>query len=177
MAQLDLNRLKLHNEGPHHMWEEEVTFQDLMADRLKQAPWLILSAALHAVVGLALYVGGASVPVWEKQVGVPSGTLVVEGIPVTTTTAFTSSHPASIARSRPRRLSTSPMNEAACIGSPAGRAPRRAARPAMTSGASAICGTRWGFTNEVVSIRCTPDRTMRSINSSLASVATINPSL
>ena len=40
-----------------------------------------------ATVGLALYVGGASVPVWEKQVSVPSGTLVVEGIPVTTTTA------------------------------------------------------------------------------------------
>ncbi len=56
MAQLDLNRLKLHNEGPHHMWEEEVTFQDLMAERLKQAPWLILSIGLHLVVFLLLWV-------------------------------------------------------------------------------------------------------------------------
>jgi len=56
MAQLDLNRLKLHNDGPHHMWEEEVTFQDLMAERLKQAPWLILSIGLHLVVFLMLWV-------------------------------------------------------------------------------------------------------------------------
>lgn len=40
-----------------------------------------------ATVGLALYVGGASIPAWEKQVSVPSGSLVVEGIPVTTSTA------------------------------------------------------------------------------------------
>ena len=45
------------------------------------------SDAVATATRLALYVGGASVPVWEKQVGVPSGTLVVEGIPVTTTTA------------------------------------------------------------------------------------------
>ncbi|MBL8739323.1 MAG: terpene cyclase/mutase family protein [Planctomycetes bacterium] len=39
-----------------HLWEEEVTFQDLMAERLKQAPWLVLSIGLHLVAFLLLWV-------------------------------------------------------------------------------------------------------------------------
>lgn len=56
MAQLDPKRLTVYSEGPHHMWEEEVTFQDMMAERLRQAPWLILSAGIHAVIALLLLV-------------------------------------------------------------------------------------------------------------------------
>ena len=55
MAQIDPKQLKLHSEGTHHMWEEEISFQDLMAERLKQAPWLVLSIGLHAVVAVLLY--------------------------------------------------------------------------------------------------------------------------
>ena len=47
------------------MWEEEVTFQDLMADRLKQAPWLALSIGLHLVAFLMLWV---LIPPEKKQV-------------------------------------------------------------------------------------------------------------
>ena len=46
------------------MWEEEVTFQDLMADRLKQAPWLALSIGLHLVAFLMLW---ALIPPEPKQ--------------------------------------------------------------------------------------------------------------
>ena len=38
------------------MWEEQVSFQDLMAERLKQAPWLVLSIGLHLVAFLLMYV-------------------------------------------------------------------------------------------------------------------------
>ncbi len=39
------------------IWEQEsATFQDMMAERLRQAPWLILSAAIHAVIALLIIV-------------------------------------------------------------------------------------------------------------------------
>ncbi|MBZ0154129.1 MAG: terpene cyclase/mutase family protein [Planctomycetes bacterium] len=55
MAHLDPTKIKVQS---HHspIWEQEVTFQDMMAERLRQAPWLILSAALHAVVLLLMWV-------------------------------------------------------------------------------------------------------------------------
>ncbi|MFT4512191.1 MAG: hypothetical protein ACI89X_001295 [Planctomycetota bacterium] len=36
-------------------WEQDESFQDMMAERLRQAPWLILSAALHAVLLLLVW--------------------------------------------------------------------------------------------------------------------------
>ncbi len=39
------------------IWEQEsATFQDMMAERLSQAPWLILSAAIHTVIALLIIV-------------------------------------------------------------------------------------------------------------------------
>ena len=66
-------------------------------------------------------------------------------VSVATTTTLTSSTPAAIARSSPRSLSTSPIQETAPRGS----------RPQSAS-ASASCGTRAGFTKLVTSIRRTP---------------------
>ena len=37
------------------IWEQSESFQDLMADQLRHAPWLMLSIALHGIVGLVLW--------------------------------------------------------------------------------------------------------------------------
>ena len=55
MAQLDPTKIKVQSNA-QPVWETEVTFQDMMAERLKAAPWLILSVGVHAVLGLLLYV-------------------------------------------------------------------------------------------------------------------------
>lgn len=40
----------------HRAFEDNATFQEIMGERLKQSPWLVLSAALHAVALLLLWV-------------------------------------------------------------------------------------------------------------------------
>jgi len=40
----------------HRAFAEEATFQDMISERLKQSPWLMLSAALHAVLLLLIWV-------------------------------------------------------------------------------------------------------------------------
>ena len=55
MAQLDPTKIKVESHALP-VWETEVTFQDMMAERLRAAPWLILSAAIHAVLLLLLWV-------------------------------------------------------------------------------------------------------------------------
>ncbi|MEZ6036604.1 MAG: prenyltransferase/squalene oxidase repeat-containing protein [Planctomycetota bacterium] len=40
----------------HRAFADEATFQDLMAERLRQAPWLMLSAALHTLLLLLIWV-------------------------------------------------------------------------------------------------------------------------
>ena len=60
-----LDPTKIHvqsNAAP--AWEQEESFQDMMAERLRQAPWLILSAALHGVLLLLLWV---LIPPEEKK--------------------------------------------------------------------------------------------------------------
>ncbi len=55
MAQLDPTKIKVQSHALP-VWETEVSFQDMMAERLRAAPWMILSAAIHAVVLLLLWV-------------------------------------------------------------------------------------------------------------------------
>ena len=41
---------KIHIESHHPaIWEEEQSFQELMAEQLRHAPWLVLSIVIHAV--------------------------------------------------------------------------------------------------------------------------------
>ena len=35
-------------------WEQDETFQDLMAEQLRHAPWLLLSIAIHGIVVMTL---------------------------------------------------------------------------------------------------------------------------
>ncbi|MCB9876946.1 MAG: terpene cyclase/mutase family protein [Planctomycetes bacterium] len=49
MVHLDPTKIHVQSTATP-VWEHEETFQDLMAERLRQAPWLILSAALHGVL-------------------------------------------------------------------------------------------------------------------------------
>jgi hypothetical protein len=55
MAQLDPTKIKVQSNAVP-IWETEVTFQDMMAEQLRHAPWLALSAALHAIVLALIYV-------------------------------------------------------------------------------------------------------------------------
>ena len=49
MVTLDPTKIQVQsNAAPS--WEQEVSFEQMMADRLRQAPWLILSVALHALL-------------------------------------------------------------------------------------------------------------------------------
>ena len=46
-------------EGPaptHQEFSDTATFQEMMDDRLKQSPWLLLSAGMHAVLLLLIWV-------------------------------------------------------------------------------------------------------------------------
>ena len=46
-------------EGPaltHQEFSDNATFQEMMEDRLKQSPWLLLSAGMHAVLLLLIWV-------------------------------------------------------------------------------------------------------------------------
>jgi len=55
MTQIDPTKIHVQsNAAP--IWEQEESFQDMMAERLRQAPWLILSAAVHAVILLLIWV-------------------------------------------------------------------------------------------------------------------------
>ena len=81
---------------------------------------------------------------------------------VATTTTLTSSTPARMARSRPRSLSTSPIQETRPRGS-----------RAHSASLSASCGTRAWLTKLVTSIRRTPVAASAVISSSLASVGRI----
>ncbi|MBL9078536.1 MAG: hypothetical protein JNL08_13585, partial [Planctomycetes bacterium] len=55
MAHLDPTKIHVESNA-QPVWETEVSFQDMMAEQLRHAPWLVLSAGLHVVVGLLLYV-------------------------------------------------------------------------------------------------------------------------
>jgi hypothetical protein len=55
MSQVDPTKIHIQSHAVP-IWEQEVTFQDMMAEQLRHAPWLILSAALHAVAILILWV-------------------------------------------------------------------------------------------------------------------------
>lgn len=55
MAQIDPTKIKVQSNALP-VWETEETFQDMMAEQLRHAPWLILSAALHGLVLLLLWV-------------------------------------------------------------------------------------------------------------------------
>jgi hypothetical protein len=63
MAQLDPTKIKVQSNALP-VWETEVTFQEMMAERLRAAPWLILSAGIHAVLLLLLWV---LIPPEEKK--------------------------------------------------------------------------------------------------------------
>jgi hypothetical protein len=56
MAQLDPTKIHVDSKAVP-IWEQQpASFQDIMAEQLRHAPWLILSAALHAVVLMVLWV-------------------------------------------------------------------------------------------------------------------------
>ena len=40
----------------HREFSDNATFQEMVGERLKQSPWLVLSAALHAVLILLIWV-------------------------------------------------------------------------------------------------------------------------
>lgn len=50
----------MHSSEPpvriHHASEENATFQQMMGERLKQSPWLLLSAAMHALLLIMIWV-------------------------------------------------------------------------------------------------------------------------
>src|SRR5450756_2000477 len=81
---------------------------------------------------------------------------------VTNTTTLTSSTAAASARSRPRSLRTRPAR----------RVPGRRFTPAITASASAMVGTRSGWTKLTASTRRTPVANARSMSSILAWVDT-----
>src|SRR5829696_774682 len=89
-----------------------------------------------------------------------------ENVSVTPTTAFTSSTPVRSARSRPRRLSTSPAYDT----------PGRRGTRSITASASAIAGTSFGCANETASTRVAPASTSRVISSTFAPVDRITDS-
>jgi len=55
MANVDPTKIHVESKSLP-IWEQEENFQDLMAEQLRHAPWLVLSAAIHAVVLALLYV-------------------------------------------------------------------------------------------------------------------------
>jgi hypothetical protein len=55
MAQIDPTKIHVESKALA-IWESETSFQDIMAEQLRHAPWLMLSIVIHAVVGLLLYV-------------------------------------------------------------------------------------------------------------------------
>ncbi|HEX5053060.1 MAG TPA: prenyltransferase/squalene oxidase repeat-containing protein [Planctomycetota bacterium] len=63
MAHLDPTKIKIESHQTP-IWETEVTFQDMMAEQIRHAPWLILSAVIHAVALLLLWV---LMPVEDKN--------------------------------------------------------------------------------------------------------------
>ena len=54
MSKLDPTLLKVESHSVP-AWEQEVTFQEVMAEQLRHAPWLMLSVGIHAVGILLLY--------------------------------------------------------------------------------------------------------------------------
>ncbi len=63
MAHLDPTKIKVESHALP-VWETEETFQDMMAEQLRHAPWLVLSAVIHVVIGLLLFV---LIPPEEKK--------------------------------------------------------------------------------------------------------------
>ncbi|MBK8100803.1 MAG: terpene cyclase/mutase family protein [Planctomycetes bacterium] len=55
MAQLDPTKIKVESNAVP-IWETETSFQDVMAEQLRHAPWLMLSIVLHVIVFGLLYV-------------------------------------------------------------------------------------------------------------------------
>jgi hypothetical protein len=55
MAQIDPTKIKVQSNALP-VWETEVTFQEMMAERLRAAPWLILSAGIHVALGLIFWI-------------------------------------------------------------------------------------------------------------------------
>ncbi|MEY4828551.1 MAG: hypothetical protein RLZZ562_347, partial [Planctomycetota bacterium] len=56
MAQIDPTKLHVDSKVLPIWEQEQPSFQDLMAEQIRHAPWLILSAVAHAVVLLLAYV-------------------------------------------------------------------------------------------------------------------------
>ena len=50
------------------IWEQEQSFQEIMADQLRHAPWLMLSIVIHGLVGLIFYLMPSSSTVEEEKV-------------------------------------------------------------------------------------------------------------
>ncbi len=63
MAQLDPTKIKVQSNAVP-IWETEESFQEMMAEQLRHAPWLALSGLLHVVLFALLYV---LYPVEEKK--------------------------------------------------------------------------------------------------------------
>ena len=67
MAQVDPTRFHVHaDRGPLHT--HDASFQELMAEQLRHAPWVAISLVLHAVVLLALYLMPTPKPVEQGPV-------------------------------------------------------------------------------------------------------------
>ncbi len=56
MAQIDPTKLHVDSKVLPVWEQEQPSFQDLMAEQIRHAPWLVLSAVVHAVVLLLAYV-------------------------------------------------------------------------------------------------------------------------
>ena len=53
MSSIDPTKFEIETSMPP-MWEREETFQEIMADQLRHAPWLMLSIVLHALIVLLI---------------------------------------------------------------------------------------------------------------------------
>ena len=63
MVQLDPTKIQVQsNAAP--IWEQEETFQEMMAERLRKAPYLFISAGFHVVIALLVI---ALMPPEEKK--------------------------------------------------------------------------------------------------------------
>ena len=54
MASVDPTKIHVQTTTPP-IWEQEQTFQEIMAEQLRHAPWVMLSIVIHAVGILLIY--------------------------------------------------------------------------------------------------------------------------
>ncbi|MGE0142289.1 MAG: prenyltransferase/squalene oxidase repeat-containing protein [Planctomycetota bacterium] len=67
MATVDPTKIHLTTNTPP-IWEKEESFQEIMADQLRHAPWLMLSIVVHGIVFLILYLMPAPEPEKKAEV-------------------------------------------------------------------------------------------------------------